>query len=333
MGRFFRYLIISIIIVVLCVATLWGTLALWYKLPAPDVLRIAICGLFAVLGIMVIGAQFGARRLSALVIFAPFFAGLLVWWISIDPPADGNWAPQVARQVTGTIDGDLLTLTNVREFEWRSDEDFTERWSTRTYDLDKLESVDIFMSYWAGPEMAHFIVSFGFAEDDYLAWSIEVRRKVGGVYSPLADLFKTDPLIILATVEQDVVGVRSNIRGEDVQLFRMRLPKQIARELLEEYVLDANQLAETPVWYNSLSTNCTTAVFKMTKALNMGVPFDWRIIVNGYLPDLAYDRKALDTSVPLAELRKLGKIVSRAKAVGLGPGFSTAIRQGVPAPN
>lgn len=333
MIRLLHYLATSVVFLCLSVATLWGTLAIYYKLPAPEGVQIAASCAFAILGSTAIFLYIKARRFRAMKFFALAFAGLLAWWSTIEPPADANWSPDVARQVTGHIDGDLLTLENVRAFEWRTNDDFTAHWSTRTYDLNKLQSVDMFMSYWAGPQMAHFIVSFGFEGDEYLAWSIEVRRMVGGVYSPVADFFKGDSLVILAAVEQDVVGVRSNVRGEDVQIFRLQPSKETARALLTEYVRDANHLAENPAWYNSLTTNCTTAVFKMTKALGLGVPFDWRLVLNGYLPDFAYERKALNTEIPLAELRKRGQIVDRAKEVGLGPEFSTKIREGVPVPD
>ena len=88
------------------------------------------------------------------------------------------------------------------------------------------------MSYWAGPEMAHTIMSFGFEGGEYLAWSIEVRRLKGGEYSPIADLFKSDPLVIIAADERDVVRLRTNIRHEDVQLYRLRASPQKALPLL-----------------------------------------------------------------------------------------------------
>lgn len=258
---------------------------------------------------------------------------LLVWWSTIKPPARADWAPDVARQVTGVIEGDLLTLSDIRAFEWRTRDDFAERWETRTYDLSKLQSLDYFLSYWAGPEMAHFILSFGFENGDYLAWSIEVRRTRDGDFSPIADLFKTSPLVIIASDERDVVGVRSNIRGEDVRIYRLRTPPQAARQLLVEYVRDANALAETPKFYNALLTNCTTAVVKMVAAVGNRLPFDWRLVVNGYLPEYSYAHGAVDTRVPMAELTARAHIGQRARQAGLlSPDFSRRIREGVPSP-
>jgi hypothetical protein len=203
------------------------------------------------------------------------------------------------------------------------------QWLTRRYDLSKLRTLDLFMSYWAGPEMAHVILSFGFEDGAQLAWSIEVRRSKGGAFSPLADLFKSDPLVILATDERDVVRARSNIRGEDVRLYRLRTPPEAARALLLEYVDDSNALAVAPAFYNSISTNCTTTVVKLIRA---AVPFDWRLIVDGYLPCYLYDRGAVDTHITLDELTALAHIDARAKAADQSPEFSRLIRVGVPSP-
>ncbi|WP_395449363.1 DUF4105 domain-containing protein [Aminobacter sp. UC22_36] len=327
-------LIVSAIVLVLAIAlaAAWATLALWYRLPAPEIGRGLAACLFALLGIATAIALFSPWRLHALALFVITFAAVMVWWNTIAPPEHADFAPDVARQVTGLREGDKLTLTNVRDFEWRSNTDFTERWTTRSYDLNKLETLDLFMSYWAGPEMAHVIMSFGFEGGDQLAWSVEVRRRNGGEFSPIADLFKANPLVIVAADERDVVGVRSNIRGEDVQLYRLNVPAKDARALLLGYVADANALAATPRFYNSITTNCTTVIFRMMRAVGDVTPFDWRLIVNGYLPEYAYDRGALDTRLSVQELRARAHIATRALAAGLTPDFSQLIRAGMPSP-
>nr|WP_310422364.1 DUF4105 domain-containing protein [Mycoplana sp. BE70] len=317
---------------VIALATAWTAPALWYRFPGPEVGRALAAGLFVLLGLASAIGMFGRLRFPAIMLFVVAFGAVLIWWSSITPPADANWSADVARQVTGSLDGNILTLTNVRDFEWRSDSDFTERWTTRTYDLDELKSLDLFMSYWAGPEIAHVILSFGFEDGDYLAWSIEVRRRKGGEFSPVADLFKSDPLVIIAADERDVVGVRSNVRGEDVQLYRLRTGPDAARKLLLEYVVDANALSKKPEFYNSLTTNCTTTIVKMMRAVGDKIPLDWRLIVNGYLPEYAYNRGALDTRLPFDELKARAHIDQRAQKAGLLPDFSRLIRVDVPSP-
>jgi hypothetical protein len=301
-------------------------------LPLPVLERGLAACLFASLALFTILTLFTRWRFKGAGGYAAAFLLVIAWWSTIVPSADANWSPDVARQVTGTIDGDILTLADVRDFEWRSNTDFTERWTTRTYDLARLKGVDLLMSYWSGMTIAHVMLSFGFEGGEQLAWSIEVRRQAGGAFSPLADLFKSNPLVIIAADERDVVGVRSNIRGEDVQIYRLRASPQAARVLLLEYVVDANALAKTPEFYNSITTNCTTTVVKMMRAVGGVVPLDWRLIVNGYLPDYAYDRGAVDTSIPLSELRELAHIDKRAGKDGLSEAFSKAIRVGVPSP-
>ncbi|TWF43989.1 uncharacterized protein DUF4105 [Neorhizobium alkalisoli] len=311
-------------------AGLWATLALWYRLPLFDPGKLFICVAYAALCLACLTITLRRRSYVAALVLAVAIASVVVWWSTLAPPATADWSPDVARQVTGRIDGDRLTLDGVRDFEWRSNTDFTEGWKTREYDLGQLASVDLFMSYWSGPYIAHMILSFGFKDGQYLAWSVEVRRRRGGAFSPIADLFKSNPLVIIAAEERDVIGVRSNIRGEDVQLFRTNLPPPVGRDLLLAYVQDANELAAAPRWYNSITTNCTTAVVSMMRALGDVIPFDWRLYVNGYVPNYVYARGVLDTGLPMSRLREAAHIDARAGEFGLAEGFSDAIRVGVP---
>jgi hypothetical protein len=310
----------------------WSALALWFRFPAPGGLRAAAAVLFALLGLATIVALFFRRGLIGLAVFAVVFAGLLAWWSTIRPPLDGDWAPDVARQTTGEIKGDVLTLSDVRDFDWRTDHDFTEKWSKRSYVLSKLKTLDLFLAYWAGPEMAHVIMSFGFEDGDHIAWSVEVRRERSGEFSPIADAFKNHTLVYLATTERDSVRLRANVRGEDVRLYRLNTPPEQARALLQEYVVESTALAEQPKFYNSITANCATVVFKLVRAAGSTLPFDWRLVVNGFLPGYLYDHQAVVTTMPLNELMERARISRQAKAADQSPDFSRLIRVGVPSP-
>jgi hypothetical protein len=329
MRRFGLTILLIVVGAAVAAATAWTSLALWYRLPTDQLARGIAALLFIVVGLSTIVSLFGRLRLMALLFFIGSFGAVLLWWSTILPEKSLDWASDVARQTTGRLDGEILTITDVRDFDWRSDADFSERWSSRTYDLAKLRTLDLFLSYWAGPEMAHTILSFGFEGGDYLAFSIEVRRRKGGAFSPIADLFKSNPLVIIAADERDVIRVRTNVRHEDVQLYRLRASPEKVRPLLLEYVADANSLADAPRFYNSITTNCTTTIVKMMRIAGDSMPFDWRFIVNGYLPDYAYSRGALDNKIPLSELKALARIDKRAAAADGLPNFSQLIRVGV----
>jgi hypothetical protein len=323
---------VLVLLPALALLSAWSALALWFRFPGPEWARGVAASLFVIVGAVTAVTLFTRRRWPALAAFALAFGALLVWWSTIKPPDDGDWAPDVARQTTGVLQGDILTLSDVRDFDWRSDDDFTERWSKRSYDLSKLKTLDLFLAYWAGPEMAHVIMSFGFEDGDYLAWSVEVRREKNGKFSPIADAFRSHTLVYLATTERDSVRLRSNVRREDVRLYRLNTPPEHARVLLLQYVSEATALAEQPKFYNSITANCATVVFKIVRAAGGTFPFDWRLVVNGFLPGYLYDHRVVVTTMPLSELIERARIEDRAKAADRSPDFSQAIRVGVPSP-
>jgi hypothetical protein len=324
-----RIVFLPITLAALGYITLWGGLALWFRAPGPDLLVWGLLVIYVGLGLAGMASLLGFANKRWLVALGVVFLALLGWWNTLRPPDTGDWAPELARQVTGSIDGEILTLSNVRAFEWRTSDDFTENWVTQSYDLSGLKTVDLFLSYWGGPAMAHYMLSFGFEDGTYLAWSIEVRREANDSFSPVADFFKAHPISIIASEERDMVGLRTNIRGENVEMFRLVMGKEEQRELLETYLAAANMVAEEPHWFNSVFTNCSRTSILLARSAGISVPTDWRIIVNGYMPEFLYDIGALNTDISLEELYSRGQISERAKANGLNETFSSAVRQDV----
>jgi Domain of unknown function (DUF4105) len=180
--------------------------------------------------------------------------------------------------------------------------------------------------------IAHTIISFGFDNGSRLAFSIEIRKERGEVYSSIAGFFKQYELAIIAADERDIVRVRSNVRGEDVRIYRLRMPPAAARSLLGEYVQEANELAPAPRFYNTLTTNCTTLVFEMVRVIRPRLPMDYRVLLSGYLPNYVYGLGATVTSMPFAKFRDLSRIHETALRADGEPNFSERIRAGIPTP-
>ena len=312
--------------------TAWGSLALWFKLPWPDLVKWCVIGAFSGIGLATLVAFFKSVRWRWLIVFTLPMVAIVGWWNTLVPPAQGDFPPEVARQFTGKIEGDTLTLQNVRAFEWKTTEDYTEKWVTRTYNLSQIVSVDMFLSFWSGPNIGHFMLSFGFEDGQYLALSNEVRRLKGGSFSPLADFFKANPIIMIASEETDVVGLRSNIRGERVQIFRIKSDQAQQRAFVEAYVTAANKLAKKPVWFNSVFQNCSSSDVTLARLVGADLPLDWRLVVNGYMPEYLYERDAMNSTVLSKIYFLLGNITKHANNSGLTNAYSAAIREGVPTP-
>lgn len=321
-----------VVLPVFAYATVWGALALWFQLPGAAWSVAVTSAIYAALGLSATAAIIRPSGKRPIVIFGIAFMAVALYWSTLTPPKDGDWSPEVARQVTGVIERDRLTLTNFRDFEWRTDDDVTEIWTTRSFDLDQIESVDLFQSYWAGPSMAHLMISFGFADGQYLTWSVEVRRSKGEKFSPIADYFKSNPVSIVAGSEEDIVGLRSNIQKADVHLFRLDVAPEERRIFLEEYVRAANEIESSPIFFNSFFTNCSMSVLKLVNRVGADLPLDWRVYINGYLPEYLYDLGKLNQDLSIEELYQIGDISERARNHGLVEGFSQAIRVGVPSP-
>jgi hypothetical protein len=311
-------------------SAIWGAFALWYQVPGGQALKTLGVLLWAGFSVAVLIALWQGRTALSLLAFAVAFGGLLIWWQRIAPSNDRVWADDVARMTTGTIDGNRITLYNVRNFEWRSDTDYTQRWETRHYDLDRLNSVDMIMSYWTGPAIAHMLISIGFDTGDHVVFSVEIRPEAREDFSEIGGFFKEFGLSIIAADERDVIRVRTNVRGEDDYLYRIRMPLSAMRTLFLAYIDEANALVQTPRFYNTITVNCTSLVYHMMKRIVGHLPYSYRLLLSGYLPEYVYGVGGLDHRYPLAVLRALGRITDRAKQADRSDAFSADIRKGIP---
>jgi len=253
-----------------------------------------------------------------------------VWWRR--PSNDRDWRPDVARLATAEVHGERVTIRNVRNFSYRSVDDFDERWEERSYDLSRLDGLDVFFVHWGPKLYAHMILSWSFDDGQRLAISVEVRKRRDQQYSAWKAFFRTYELVYVAADERDLVKLRTNHRREQVWLYRVRTSQLAARNVLLQYLQAMNAIARSPLWYNALTANCTTVVRQRVLDAGGRLPLSWRYFANAYLPPLLYRRGLLDQSRPFEQLKAMSHINARAVQVSEAEDFSARIREGLPMP-
>jgi len=319
------------IIALICALPLmgWGALALYYSASLPSTLSTVAAAGFGLISLLFF---FVARTWKkAMTLFVILFSLVLVFFLLKKPSNNRSWQPDVALLPYATIAGDKVTLHNIRNCDYRTETDFTVHHYDKTFALDSLTSIDLYLVDWGLGSVVHTLLSFGFNDRDYVAVSIEARKELGEGYSTLRGFFRQYELTYVLADERDVVRLRTNYRqGETAYLYRVRGDKKLFQEVFLDYLESINRLKEKPEWYNALLTNCTTQLRGHTRPYFQKVVWDWRLLANGYADELAYEKGTLDTSLPFAELKKRSIINSKAKEADQDADFSLRIRDGLP---
>lgn len=311
--------------IVLGIAGLWAFGALWFDLP--EFLMPQIAAAAFLLGMILAAALIRPRWRGKLVI-AIGIVLVMIWWFTLQPKQFRDWKTEVALTSHAEITGDIVTFYNVRNFNYRTETDFTPHYEIRRLDLKNLKGVDVFINYWGSPYMAHPIASYDFGPDGRICFSIETRPIKGQAYSAIGGLYRQFELIYVVADERDVIRVRTNFRkNEDVYLYRLN--SFDAKNSFLEYVHTVNELHTSPRWYNAITNNCTTAI-RHQRPNTVRKPLDWRMLINGYGDELLYENGSIDRSMPFDQLKKISLINLKANAANNDPEFSHKIRLGLP---
>ena len=325
MWKALRFLLVLFGGLVCLLATAWAVGALYFDLPiawlrTPLALAYGVSMLAALL--------FVKGRWRAMGLVAIGFVAVLAWWFTITPTEGRAWQPDVARRAWADIQGDEITLHDVRNCDYRTETDYTARWETRVVHLSKLTGVDLAISYWGSPWIAHPIASFQFSDSLPMAISIETRKVIGQSYSALRGFYRQYELIYIPADERDVIRLRTNYRNEEVYLYQIRISPEHSRKIFLQYLTQLNQLHAKAQFYNAVTDNCTTNIRAANIAAEHGKvqPWNWRVLLNGKMDELLYARGFVDGSLPLAELKARSHINARAQAANDAFDFSERIR-------
>lgn len=250
-----------------------------------------------------------------------------VWWLTLRPSNDRDWSPEYAHTPWAEINGDTVVIHNFRHCDYRTAKDFDAQWETKTVHLSKLCGLDLFMSHWNSPHIAHTLLSFDFGDDGHVCTSIETRRERHETYSAVRGFFRQYELYYVIGDECDLISVRTNHRREDVYLYRLAETNPGAyRALFLAYLRSANNLRERPRWYHAALNNCTTNIQLNTQASGFASGWDWRMLLNGHFDELLHRRGTISSSLPFAETKARARINDRASGTGNMLDFSERLR-------
>ena len=318
----------TVLWLVLSGMTLWGTLAIYFSyLPEPA--RVILSVLFVLLQFAIL--FFVRPERLAYVVFSALFVTVLLGWFSMEPSNNRDWQADVALLPHAAMEGNRITVYNIRNCDYRSETDYTVRYYNKTFDLSKLDSIDLYLVNWGIKHISHTMISFGFQGEGYLCVSIETRKEKGETYSTIKGFFRQYELYYVVADERDLVRLRTNYRkDETVYLYRLKGTKEISRSIFLDYMHYINHLKTTPEWYNALTGNCTTQIRGHARPYTGNTNWDWRIVLNGSVDEMAYENGLLNQSLPFEILKQESIINKRAKTLGQNPDFSILIRRSLP---
>ena len=152
------------------VCAIWAFGALYFDFPKAGPFA-AILFVIALLAIVIFVR---GKLLKLGIVFGA--CALVVWWLTLKPSNDRAWQPDVAQTAWAEINGDEVTIHDVRNCDYRTATDFTTHYETRTVRLSQITGMDLAINYWGSPWIAHPIVSFQFSDGLPLCFSIETRK-------------------------------------------------------------------------------------------------------------------------------------------------------------
>jgi len=233
---------------------------------------------------------------------------LMIHLLLKTPSNNAQWQTQFQKLATVELINDTIRIKNMRDFRYNDDDSIAEvRYLDQDYHLSEFINAWYGISHFGKHGLAHVLMSFEFIGDKFLVVSIEARLQEKDIegYNPIKGLFRAYTKTVVLATEQDVIGLRTHIRGEPLHLYKLNVPELYTKPLLLNFLREAQVLNRKPTFYNTVIDNCMTGMLAQSDQFrHISSWLDTRILLPGNSDEIAYELGYIDTSKPFPLVRK-----------------------------
>ena len=225
------------------------------------------------------------------------------------PTGAGPWRIEQSRTPRVTIHAGEVLVHDARRFTWRSEQDFDPAWFDATYELTRLDR----MAFYLVPlnesgSLAHVFISFGFGPSEWLAVSVEARRRPGEDYRLLNAFRRQYELIYVMGDERDLVGKRAWGEKAPVYCYPVKIGTEALRRFFLATMNRAEAVARDAESYGVFSNTCATNVAVNAQRAGSSVGINLDILLGGTMDRLAYSKGVFDTDLPFDEAKRAARV-------------------------
>ncbi len=320
----------TLILIVIILISIYIGLSLQYRVQNDFLLLLSTTSLFIATVFLIVSLSLKKFRFMAYGIYVALSLVCFSWYFNINPSNDRDWQKDVALLSHATINNNLITVHNIRNIKYKTESDYEVSYYDDVFNLNKLDGIYFVATYWMGKSIAHTFLSFSFSDGKYLAISIEARKEKGEDYSILDGFFKGNELYYVVANEQDLIGLRTNIRKnppEHVYMYKIKAKQEDEKKVFLNYIEKLNTLKNKPEFYNTLTTNCTTTMWHNSLINPSNISFNWKILLSGYTAKYLYDKGLLENDgLSFEELQKRAYINGLVNDKEIDESYSLKIR-------
>ena len=265
--------------------------------------------------------------LPALVLLALLFWGALR--LLFTPSVEGDWIPEQARLAEIRFEEDGVWIGGIRDFLWESRTSFTEGYTERFVADEDVREVDLVVEPFSSFKgAAHVFLSFGLADGERVAFSVEARREEGQSWGVLRGLLRQYPLVVIIGTERDLIGLRANHRQNDVYVYPVEATRKQVLALFHQMLRRADTLTREPEFYHTLFNNCAGNITREVNELFPGrIPFHTTLFFPEKLDRYARELGLLAVEEEFPEMREAHRINEAAAHAAHSDAFTRMIRE------